>query len=276
MEIDIELFKKCLESKKHSKKSINSYLTCMQQFYMFFKKYGAEIVTIELIEKHVNWLIKEKEISKSYQKLILVSIQKYHELVLNQKLDLSSIYPKNLEYQLPKCLCKIDIKAMIEQTTNLKHKTIICLLYSGGLRLKELLNLTIKNVDTKNSVIHIIEDKDKKERVVKLSPSLLVLLPKYYEKYKPYHFIIEGQKGKAYSEKGVQQVIKTAALRAGIISQVTPHCLRHCFATHLLESGIDIRYVQELLGHQSVKSTENYNHTSDISKINFQSPLDLL
>ena len=121
-----------------------------------------------------------------------------------------------------------------------------------------------------------IEDKDKKERVVKLSPSLLVLLPKYYEKYKPYHFIIEGQKGKAYSEKGVQQVIKTAALRAGIISQVTPHCLRHCFATHLLESGMDIRYVQELLGHQSVKSTENYNHTSDISKINFQSPLDLL
>jgi len=248
----------------------------MQQFYIYFEKYGAEVVTIELIEKHVNWLIKEKEISTSYQKLILISIQKYYDLVLNQKLDLNTIYPKNHETPLPKCLCKIDIKAMIDNTSNLKHKTILCLLYSGGLRLSELLNLTIKDVDTQNNVLHIIYDKDKKERNIKLSPSLLDLLPKYYEKYKPKHFVIEGRNGEAYSEKGVQKAVKMAAERAEIKTQVTPHCLRHCFATHLLENGTDIRYVQELLGHHSIKTTENYNHTSDISNSNIQSPLDLL
>jgi len=276
MEIGIALFRSCLEKQKYNKKSINSYIACIQQFYVFFKKYGAEVVTLELIEKHVNWLIKEKEISISYQKLILISIQKYHQLVLNQKLDLNSIYPKNQEYQLPKCLCKIDIKAMIDKTTNLKHKTIICFLYSGGLRLSELLSLTIKDIDTKNNVLHITQNKDKTERIIKLSPSLLELLPKYYEKYKPKHFVIEGRNGEAYSEKGVQKAVKMAAERAEIKTQVTPHCLRHCFAIHLLENGTDIRYVQELLGHQSVKTTENYKHNSDIVNSNFQSPLDLL
>ena len=276
MEIDIILFRNCLEKQKYNKKSMNSYIACMQQFYIFFKKYGAEVVTLELIEKHVNWLIKEKEISSSYQKLILVSIQKYHELVLNQKLDLNSIYPKQQDFQLPKCLCKIDVKAIIDNTENLKHRTIICLLYSGGLRLNELLNLTIQNVDTTKNFIHIVQTKDKKERNVMLSPSLMELLPKYYEKFKPKYFVIEGRNGEAYSEKGVQKVVKMAAERAGIKTQVTPHCLRHCFATHLLENGTDIRYVQELLGHQSIKTTENYNHTSDISNSNIQSPLDLL
>ena len=276
MKIDIVFFKACLQKQKYKDKSVNSYITCMQQFYIYFEKYGAEVVTIELIEKHVNWLIKEKEISTSYQKLILISIQKYYDLVLNQKLDLNTIYPKNHETPLPKCLCKIDVKAMIDNTSNLKHKTILCLLYSGGLRLSELLNLTIKDVDTQNNVLHIIYDKDKKERNIKLSPSLLDLLPKYYEKYKPKHFVIEGRNGEAYSEKGVQKAVKMAAERAEIKTQVTPHCLRHCFATHLLENGTDIRYVQELLGHHSIKTTENYNHTSDISNSNIQSPLDLL
>ena len=97
MKIDIVFFKACLQKQKYKDKSVNSYITCMQQFYIYFEKYGAEVVTIELIEKHVNWLIKEKEISTSYQKLILISIQKYYDLVLNQKLDLNTIYPKNHE-----------------------------------------------------------------------------------------------------------------------------------------------------------------------------------
>ena len=276
MEIDIELFRSCLQKQNLNKKTINSYTTCIQQFYTFFKKHDAENITIELIEKHVNWLIEDKEISISYQKQILTAIQKYYELVLNRKLDLSSIYPINKEYHLPNCLSKIDIKAIIDKTDNLKHKTILCLLYSGGLRLTELLNLTIKDIDTKNNVIHIKQVKDNKERIVKLSPTLLEILPKYYEKYKPKHFVFEGHGGKAFNERSVQQVVKTAAKRVGFNIHATPQCLRHSFATHLLENGTDIHYVQELLGHQSLKTTENYNHTSDISKTNIPSPLDML
>ncbi len=276
MIIDIDLFRTCLQHQNYSESSIRSYLTCMQQFLDVFKTNGSKAVTIEFIEKHINWLIKEKEISKSYQKQILDSIQKYYDLVLNQKLDLTSIYPKNVEYNLPNCLSKDDIKAMIDSTENLKHKTIICLLYSGGLRLSEILNLTLSNIDTLNKVIHIYQTKFAKERDVMLSSTLLEMLPAYYEKYKPKHFVIEGQKGMAYSQKSVQQVVKLSAKRAGIKIKVTPQCLRHTFALHLLDNGTDIHQLQELLGHQSIKSTENYTHVSDTLKSNIKSPLDSL
>lgn len=248
----------------------------MQLFLTGFKKYEAEAITIELIKRHVNWLIEEKQISKSYQKQILASIQKYYDLVLNRKLDLSAIHPKNQTFNLPNCLGKADIRVMIEKTVNLKHKTIICILYSGGLRLTDLLNLTLQDIDPVNGVIHIIDVKDRKERIVMLSPVLLNLLPKYYKKYKPVHFVFEGQGGGAYSEKSVQQVVKLAAIRAGIKTQVTPYCLRHSFAVHLLDNGTDIHYVQELLGHKSMKTTRNYTHNSDVSNSNIKSPLDLL
>lgn len=276
MKIDLDIFKYQLQNQKYNENTINSYLICLQPFMDFFKNNKAEHISIELIEKHLNWLIAEKEISKSYQKQILFSIQKYYELVLNQKIDLKTIFPKNQANLLPECLCKIDIKAMIDNTTNLKHKTIICILYSGGLRLSELLNLTIKDIDFENNFIKIKKINDNMERVIMLSPTLSVLLSEYYLKYKPKHYVFEGQNAKAYNTRSVQQVVSNAALRVNIKNSVTPKCLRHCFATHLLENGTDIRYVQQLLGHQSVKLTENYTHTSNISNSKIQSPLDLL
>ena len=138
------------------------------------------------------------------------------------------------------------------------------------------MNLKIKDIDAFNKTIHIIQAKDQTERTVMLSPNLLEMLPRYYEKYKPVHFFIEGQGGKAYTGKSVQEVVKKAAVKSGLLIPVTPHCLRHSFASHLLENGTDIRYVQELLGHQSIKTTENYKHTSDFSKSNIKSPLDSL
>ena len=276
MVIDIELFRSRLRDQKYSAKSIYSYLTCMQQFLSGFKNCEAEAITIELIERHVLWLVEEKGISKSYQKQILASIRKYYDLVLNRKIDLSAIYPKDQSSHLPSCLFKSDVKVMIEKTKNLKHKVIICLLYSGGLRLTDLLNLALQDIDPVKNEIHIIEEKAKKERIVMLSPFLSNLLPEYYKKYKPRHFVLEGPGGKAYSEKSVQQVVRLAGQRAGITAQVTPHCLRHSFAVHLLDSGTDIHYVQELLGHMSIKTTENYTHNSYISNSNIKSPLDLL
>jgi integrase/recombinase XerD len=274
MEINIELFKSRLQNHKYSESSVHSYINCMKQLKHFLQKYELDAITVELIQNHLNWLIQEKSISQSYQKQILISIQKYFDLVINKELNLSAIYPKHIEYHLPNCISKLQIKDMIDKTTNLKHKVILCLLYSAGLRLFELLNLTIKDIDTVNKVIHIFQVKSKTERLVMLSPNLSQLLPKYYEKYKPIHFVIEGQGGKAYTGKSVQETVKQAASRSGLIIPVTPQCLRHSFASHLIENGTDIHYVQELLGHQSIKTTENYTHTSDFSKTKIQSPLD--
>ncbi len=276
MELNIDLYKLNLRLSKLSENSILSYINCIKQLMPFFSKYDINEINNELIKRHIMWLIEEKGISQSYQKQIITSIQKYFELILNKSIDLSEIYPKNIEFHLPNCIRKSEIKSMIDSTKNIKHKVILCLLYSAGLRLFELLNLTIKDIDTVNNIIHINHLKDNRDRTVMLSPILVDLLPKYYDKYKPSHFIIEGQNGLAYTGKSVQEVVKLAAKRAGIIIPVTPHCLRHSFATHLLENGTDIHYVQELLGHQSIKTTENYTHTSDISKENIKSPLDFL
>jgi site-specific recombinase XerD len=276
MDINIELFRNKLQLQRYSENSIRSYLNCIQQLNKFFKNYRPEEISIELIDRHVQWLIEDKEISKSYQKQILIAVQKYFDLVVNLKLDLSKIYPKHQDIHLPNCISKINIKAMIENTQNLKHKTILCLMYSGGLRPNELLNLTINDIDTQNCTINIKQVKDKKSRTVMCSDTLREMLPRYYEKYKPKHFVFEGQNGLAYTEKSLQQVVKLAAIRAGINFPVTPLCLRHSFATHLIDNGTDIHYVQELLGHQSIKTTEIYTHTSDVSNTKIKSPLDLL
>jgi len=276
MEVNIELFKSCLKEQKYRESSIHSYLNCMKQLQSFFERYNIEDITIELISNHVNWLIEDKEISHSYHKQLLTSIQKYFDMVLNKKIDLSDINPKHQDFQLPNCISKSQVKLMIDQTTNLKHKVIICLLYSAGLRLNELLKLAVKDIDCVSKVIRIYQEKDDSERIVMLSPTLIDLLPKYYEKYNPTNLILDGQGGKIYTGKSVQLVVKQAAIRSGINIHVTPQCLRHSFASHLLESGTDIHHVQELLGHQSIKTTENYTHTSNIEKTNIKSPLDLL
>ena len=276
MEVNIEVFKSCLKEQKYRESSIHSYLNCMKQLQTFFEKYKIEDITIELISNHVDWLIEDKEISHSYHKQILTAIQKYFDLVLNKQIDLSDINPKHQDFQLPNCISKSQIKLMIDKTTNLKHKVIICLLYSAGLRLNELLSLNVKDIDCAKKVIRIYHENDNTERIVMLSPILIDLLPRYYEKYKPTNLILDGQGGKTYTGKSVQLVVKQAALRSGINIHVTPQCLRHSFASHLLESGTDIHHVKELLGHQSIKTTENYTHTSNIEKTNIKSPLDLL
>lgn len=125
-------------------------------------------------------------------------------------------------------------------------------------------------------VVHIRNSKGNKDRVVMLSNKLLQDLREYFLVYKPKEYLIEGQWGGIYSEKSVQNVVKDAAVRAGIKKQVTPHILRHSFATHLLENGTDIRYIQQLLGHSSIKTTEIYTHITDISKSKIKSPLDFL
>ncbi len=276
MVVNVDLFKSCLREQKYRESSIQSYLNCIKQLQSFLERHKEENITVELISKHINWLIADKEISHSYHKQILTAIQKYFDLVLNKKIDLSDINPKNHDSQLPSCINRLQIKLMIDKTTNLKHKIIICLLYSAGLRPNELLRLTVNDIDTVNKVIHIFQEKDNKERIVMLSPTLVEILPKYYEKYKPTNLILDGQGGKTYTGKSVQQVVKQAAIRSEINFAVTPQCLRHSFASHLLESGTDIHHVQELLGHQSIKTTENYIHTSNIINTNIKSPLDLL
>jgi site-specific recombinase XerD len=149
-------------------------------------------------------------------------------------------------------------------------------LYSGGLRLSEVINLKITDIDSNLMAITIRQAKGKKDRQVMLSEKFLLCLREYYSKYKPSYYLFEGQNNIQYSGRSIQQIVKESAIKTGINKKVSPHILRHSFATHLLENGTDIRYIQELLGHNHLKTTEIYTHISDVAKNKIKSPLDRL
>jgi ORF-2 with homology to tn21 tnpI gene len=263
---------------RYSKNSILNYKSAVKNFLQIAEKKfdNPDEFGVAEIEKYVFWKINKHAVSHSYQKMIVASIDKFYQLVVGVNLNLKHLYPSRKTHELPKCLSMNEVKRMIDSTTNQKHKCIIKLLYGCGLRLSELLNLRITDIDSGNMVVHIRNSKGNKDRVVMLSYQLLQDLRVYFFKYKPKDYLIEGQGGGLYSEKSVQNVVKDAAVRAGIKKQVTPHILRHSFATHLLENGTDIRYIQQLLGHSSVKTTEIYTHITDISKSKIKSPLEFL
>lgn len=233
-------------------------------------------ITETEIEKYLLRKIEEHRIGASYQRLIVASIDKFYLSVFNRQLNIKHLYPRTQNKSLPVYLTALEVSRLMDNLTNIKHKCIVQLLYGCGLRLNELLHLKLTDFDVKNKVIVIRNTNGGKDRLVMLSPLLLESLRSYYNEYHPNEYLIEGQGGGLYSEKSVQTIVKNAALKAGIIKKVTPHTLRHSFATHLVENGTDIRYIQELLGHKSVNTTEIYRHITDISQAKIKSPLDLL
>jgi site-specific recombinase XerD len=282
MIIDIQnwlsLFEKKLIIQRYSKATCKNYKSCVSQFLLLAAKKFThpEDISAADVEKYVFWLIEKKKIGDSYQRMTVASIEKFYFLVFGKTMSLKHLYPKRKAYVLPKYLSKAEIKRMLEVENNIKHTCIIELLYSAGLRLSELLNLKISDIDSNSMIIHIRMGKGKKDRKAMLSQVLLTHLHQYYKIWNPKEFLFEGQNGGQYSERSVQAVVRDTARKAGIRKPVSPHTLRHSFATHLLENGTDIRFIQELLGHQSVKTTEIYTHIVDISKSKIKSPLDVL
>jgi integrase/recombinase XerD len=171
-------------------------------------------------------------------------------------------------------LSKEEVKAILEAPYNLKHRAMLAMIYSCGLRRSELLNLTKFDVDSKRMVVIIRMAKGKKDRIVPLSTKILALLRDYYKSYNPKEFLFEGQAGGKYSEKSLENVLKQSLFKARIEKPVTLHWLRHSYATHLLENGTDLRYIQDLLGHKSSKTTEIYTHVSTKNIQNIRSPFD--
>jgi integrase/recombinase XerD len=169
------------------------------------------------------------------------------------------------------------VGAILKSAVNIKHRTMLSLIYACGLRRSELLNLQPLDVDSKRGLLIIRQSKGKKDRVVPLSEKIIHLLREYYEACKPKKWLFEGQKkGEQYSETSLQEVLKKALKKSKIRKPVTLHWLRHSYATHLLESGTDLRFIQELLGHKSSKTTEIYTHVSEKSIQKIQSPFDTL
>lgn len=266
-------FQSTLKIQRYSPNTIKSYLSAIKLLLFSLNKDPLNINEAD-IEKFIQNKIKNGKISISFQKHLLGAIILFYKVIYNKTFSIRYLYPKRQETKIPSVLSKQEVKKIIDSTDNLKHKTILSVIYACGLRLSELINLKISDIDSKRMIITIRQSKGKKDRQAMLSENLLVNLRHYYKVYKPKKFLIEGQLSDQYSSRSVQQLFKLALLRANIKKHATVHTLRHSFATHLLESGTDIRYIQALLGHNSVKTTQIYTHVSasDITKI--KSPFD--
>ena len=183
--------------------------------------------------------------------------------------------PKKKE-KLPHILSMEDVQRILNHTKSLKHRAMLTTIYSAGLRIGELLNLKIADIDSQHMRIWVREGKGCKDRITVLSPILLDLLRDYYTYHQPSDYLFEGPEGKKYSASSVRKVLHRAVAKAGIRQTVVPHTLRHSFATHLLEHGTNLRYIQTLLGHTSSKTTEIYTHVSSKKLDEVKSPLDYL
>ncbi|QMU63964.1 MAG: tyrosine-type recombinase/integrase [Flavobacteriaceae bacterium] len=269
-------FQKKLSLQRYATSSIKSYTNALAKFLIAFGGSPLEKVKEKNIENFLFHLQKTENISSAYQKQILSAIGKYYELFHSKKLDLKYLYPKRKQKSLPKYLTRNEIVRLISACKNIKHKCILKLLYGCGLRVGEVLALRIKDVNSDQMLLHINMAKGNKDRTVKLPKKILYDLRVYYKKYKPKDFLFEGQNKPFYAAKSIQNFIKKYALEAKITKTVTPHMLRHSYATHLVENGIDIRFVKELLGHNSIKTTEIYTHIPDIAKSEFMSPIEHL
>jgi len=209
-------------------------------------------------------------------KQVIATIRYLYLKIFNQPVPKALDIKLRKPVLLPTVLSQADISKILEVTKNLKHKTILLLIYSAGLRLGELINLEIGDIDSESMKIHVKQGKGKKDRYIMLSENVLKILREYYQIYKPKEYIIEGLKGGKYSPQSVQSVFKMAIKKAGIKKKATVHTLRHSFATHLLDDGTDIRYIQELLGHKRLETTQIYTHVSSYSINKIKSPADKL
>lgn len=267
-------YKDLLIQKRYSQNTQDIYCCYFKDFCVYFKGKDLSAITTEQINSYILNLIKSKNISISQQNQRINAIKFYYEKVLDRKKEYYELHRPRKENKLPKVLSKNEVKRILASSNNIKHKCILMLIYSAGLRRSELLNLVPTDIDSERMVIQINGAKGKKDRISLLSDNLLQMLRQYYKKYHPKQYLFEGQKGGKYSPTSVANILKKATLKAGIKKTVTPHMLRHSFATHLLEQGTDLRYIQELLGHESSKTTEIYTHVSKKAIDKIINPID--
>lgn len=260
--------------KGYSPKTIRSYLSHFAN-YLVFSKGNTEVTTVNNYMLH---LIKERKCSYSHCNQVINAIKLYAKI--SNKIDYKKFahYPRpRTENKLPKVLSKEEINELFKQVTNLKHRCELMIAYSCGLRVSEVANLKVTDIDSKRMIVFINQGKGKKDRITTLSVKMLEELRAYYREYHPNIWLFENpSKDGPISNRTLQVIYNRAKEKAGIRKSATFHSLRHSYATHLLESGVDLRYIQELLGHANSKTTERYTHVSTRSIQNIPNPLDNL
>ena len=271
----IHKFREWMQQKRYSPNTIKTYSEAINTFFEYFhQKSVLEITNADLTDFNHNYIIKYSY-SAAYQNQGINGVKLFFTFSRSLKFEVEQAERPRREHKLPNVLSKQEVATVINAPTNLKHKTMLSLIYACGLRRSELLSLKPGNIESKRHLLIILNAKGKKDRVVPISDKVIVMLREYYKVYKPKVWLFEGRKAaEQYSEVSLQKVLKKALATSKITKPVSLHWLRHSYATHLLEAGTDLRYIQELLGHKSSKTTEIYTHVSEKSLQRIKSPFD--
>jgi site-specific recombinase XerD len=267
---------KTLTLKSYGLSTIKTYKSMFRVFLSSFMEHDLRQISKEQIEDFIFKMIQQHKISESIQNQMINAIKAYYEHVLGMPREYYEIKRPKKSVSLPSVLSEEEVLRIIQFPTNIKHKAVLWTIYSAGLRISELINLRIVDIDSKSGFIFVKDSKGKKDRKTVLSAYLIDLLRDYYRAYRPSYWLFEGQTGGQYSVSSVRSIFRNAVEETRSNPWATVHTLRHSFATHSIQNNVSLRHIQTMLGHNSPKTTEIYTKTIEINNKKIESPLDNL
>lgn len=271
----IRLFIKYLNGKRYSESTIKTYFTFVADFFHYMKDKPVIDFNNKDVELFIEDVFVPRKMSISSQRQLISAIKLFKAFYPECKIEEIKLTRPKKSKILPTVLSKEQIIDLLRCTKNLKHRAILAMIYSAGLRISELLNLKLENIDIDRRQIIVKNSKGRRDRVIILAESFIPLLLNYVNSYAPKTYFVEGPTEEKYSAESIRAFLRKSCIAANIKKRVTPHTLRHSYATHLLENGIDLRYIQELLGHAKPETTMIYTHVSKKDLLKIESPLDL-
>lgn len=265
-----------LTRRRYSESTRKQYTSHFKAFLAYFKGKAAKDISEDEVQTYLLHLVRDRKVGHSTQNGVINAIKFYYEQVLGQEKHEYWIDRPRKEKRLPTVASEEEVIRLIGAIDNIKHKAIVAMLYSTGIRRAEVLNLRVQDVNLDRTQVLIRGGKGKKDRYTTLSSNLAKTLVVYLQRYQPTTWFFEGPEQRPYSATSISRILQRAREKAGIATKITPHVLRHSFATHLMERGTDLRTIQRLLGHESLKTTEIYTHVSDVSLQKVTNPLDAI
>lgn len=271
----IRAYVKYLQGKRYSESTVKTYFTFIADFFDYLQNTPLETINNRTVELFIEDVFIPRNYSISTHRQLISAIKLFKAFYPTCKIDELQLKRPSKSKFLPTVLSKEEVIDLIRYTKNLKHRAILAMIYSAGLRISELLHLQLKHIDIDRRQIIVKNSKGRKDRNIILAESFIPLLHNYLTSYNPQLYFVEGKPTQPYSAESIRAFLHKATKKANIKKRVTPHTLRHSYATHLLENGIDLRYIQELLGHAKPETTMIYTHISKKDLLKIESPLDL-
>lgn len=265
-----------LKARGYSKSTVDTYSNMLRKLMAYYPDRPVRDLNIGQIDRFLSAVVVDGGYSNSFHRQMIGALKLFYDDCDNMDITSELLYRPTKDRRLPDVLSESDVLRLLRTTRNIKHRLAFALLYSCGLRVGELINLKLRDIDLERRTVRVRRGKGRKDRVVMLAQHLLPLLQNYLNTYAPVEYLLNGQRELRYSAGSVRNALHRVRLDAGIAQVVTPHTLRHSFATHLLEQGVDLRYIQELLGHAKPETTMVYTYVANDRLSQISSPLDTI